>query len=277
MKTKNGGGLSVTIDFHNHVFPDSLAKRAMSALYENIDGLYTPRHDGTVSGLLKKMDETNVDVSVVLPVITKPSQLKTTNEWAADICSERIVCFGGIYPHTGDYKRDIDYVAGLGLKGLKFHAEYQEFALDDAHMLKIYDYALSKGLILIHHAGFNPGFPAPFRSSPAQFLNVVNAMRGGVIVAAHFGGHAQWDEVERVLAGSGIYLDTSMGFEYFDHAQFMRIVKKHGASKILFASDSPWSDSKQELETLRALPLPKSDVEAIAGNNAARLLFSKGY
>jgi predicted TIM-barrel fold metal-dependent hydrolase len=231
----------VIIDFHNHVFPDSLAQRAMTTLYESIEGLYKPRHDGTASGLLKQMDEAQIDVSVVLPVITKPSQLKATNEWAAELCSEKIICFGGIYPHTEDYKRDIDFVAGLGLKGLKFHAEYQGFVLDDAHMLKIYDYALSKNMILVHHAGFDPAFPAPFRTSPERFLNVANAMRGGVIVAAHFGGHDQWDEVERILAGSDIYLDTSMGFAYFDREQFLRIAKKHGAKRILFASDSPWS------------------------------------
>jgi predicted TIM-barrel fold metal-dependent hydrolase len=263
----------VTIDFHNHVFPDILAQRAMSTLYESIDGLYRPRHDGTVSGLKAKMDEAGVDISVVMPVITKQSQLKATNEWAAEICSERIICFGGIYPHTDDYRRDIDYVAGLGLKGLKFHAEYQSFALDDPHMLKIYDYALSRNLILMHHAGFDPAYPEPFRSSPERFLNVANAMRGGVIVAAHLGGHAQWDEVERVLAGSTIYLDTSMGFDYFERAQFLRITKKHGASRILFASDSPWSDPAEELKALRELPLPKEDIEAIAGNNAAKLLF----
>ena len=260
------------VDFHNHIFPDTLAQRAVSTLCGSINGLYKPTHDGTASGLLKKMDEAGVDISVVLPVITKPTQFKTMNEWAAGICSGRIVCFGGVYPHTEDYRRDIDYVAGLGLKGLKFHAEYQGFRLDDAHMLKIYDYALSKGLILTHHAGFDPAFPAPFRSSPGQFLNVANAMRGGVIIAAHFGGHGQWDEVESELAGSDIYLDTSMGFDYFDHELFTRVVKRHGAEKILFASDSPWSDPALELAELRRLPLTQSELAAITGGNAARLL-----
>jgi predicted TIM-barrel fold metal-dependent hydrolase len=275
MTKKRERGLPVTIDFHNHVFPDSLAERAISTLCESIGGLYRPTHDGTVGGLLKQMDEAGIDVSVVLPVITKPSQLKTTNEWAAGICSERIICFGGIYPHTEGYKRDIDFVAGLGLKGLKFHAEYQGFTLDDPHMLKIYDYALQKGLVLVHHAGFDPAFPAPFRSSPARFLNVAKAMRGGAIVAAHLGGHAQWDETEELLAGSGIYLDTSMGFAYYGQERFMRILRKHGAKRMLFASDSPWSSPKEELEALRSLPLPKADIEAIQGKSAAALLFQK--
>lgn len=262
----------MTIDFHTHVFPDALAEKTIRTLVSSINNAYTPVHDGTVRGLLKNMDSWNIDVSVVQPVITKQSQIKNVNEWASEICSDRIICFGGIFPHTDDYQRDIDFVVDLGLKGLKFHAEYQNFTIDDERMLKIYDYALSKGLILLHHAGFDPGFPAPYKSSPQQFAKIARAMQGGVIVAAHFGGHAQWDDVENYLAGENIYLDTSMGFEYFSHEQFLRIVNKHGTDKILFASDAPWSNSKTEIEHFKALPLSENDMNAILGGNAKRIL-----
>ncbi|MCL2766837.1 MAG: hypothetical protein FWD21_04060, partial [Peptococcaceae bacterium] len=110
------------IDFHAHVFPDDLAPRAIDVLTSEIDNLYPPVSDGTLSGLLKRMDEWSIDKSVTLPVITKQSQFIKTNEWAASIHSDRIISFGGIFPHTDDYKRDIDFVVGLGLRGLKFHA-----------------------------------------------------------------------------------------------------------------------------------------------------------
>ena len=63
-----------------------------------------------------------------------------------------------------------------------------------------------------------------------------------------------------------------MGFEYFSHEQFLRIVKKHGADKVLFASDSPWSNAKTEIEHLNALPLSESDKRMILCDNAKRLL-----
>jgi len=262
----------MVIDFHTHVFPDELAPKAIHELTDSIDNLYPPVSDGPVSGLLKNMDDWKIDVSVTQPVVTKQSQMRKVNEWAAGIRSDRLVCFGGIYPHTDDYKRDIDFVADLGLKGLKFHAEYQNFAIDDEHMLRIYDYALGKGLILLHHAGFDPGFQPPFKSSPRQFSRVAEVMRGGVIIAAHLGGHGQWDDVENCLAGSNIYLDTSMGFEYFSRDQFCRIVEKHGADKILFASDAPWSNARTEIEHLRSMPLSVDDIDAILGGNAKRIL-----
>jgi predicted TIM-barrel fold metal-dependent hydrolase len=262
----------MVIDFHTHIFPDELAQRAMKVLYEDVGGIYKPTHDGTRAGLLKTMDAGGIDISVNMPVVTKPSQTLSTNKWAASICSDRIISFGGIYPHSESSRKDIDLVVSLGLKGLKFHAEYQDFVLDDPHMLRVYDYALSQGLVIMHHGGFDPAFTDPFRSTPQMFLHVAEEMAGGVIIAAHLGGHDQWDDVENLLVGSSIYLDTSMGFQYYDHTQFLRIVKKHGAEKILFASDSPWSDVAAELQVLRSLALTEAELDLITNANARRIL-----
>lgn len=260
------------IDFHTHIFPDALAPRARKSLIENTGNLYTTVTDMTLSGLLEFMDEWNIDISVTQPVVTKQSQTVNTNEWAASTASNRIVPFGGLYPHTDDYKRDIDLITSLGLKGIKFHPEYQNFIVDDSEMLKLYDYALSKGLILLFHAGEDAGMPAPYKSSPKQFAHIIDELKGGIIVAAHFGGHAQWDDVERYLTGKNIYLDTSMGFEYFCHEQFVRIVRAHGADKVLFASDSPWSHAGYEVEALRSQPLTINEIDDILYRNALRLL-----
>jgi predicted TIM-barrel fold metal-dependent hydrolase len=260
------------IDFHTHVFPNELAPKALSKLLSNINYIYTPVTDMTVACLLSKMDLWNIGFSVVQPVITKQSQTYSLNRWAKSICCDRIIAFGGIYPHTDNYKRDIDMIADLGLKGLKFHTEYQDFVSDDAEMLKIYDYALSRGLIILFHAGEDPGMPAPYKTSPKRFLNIVRQMRGGVIIAAHLGGHAQWDEVEKYLAGEDIYLDTSMGSEYYSRNQFLRIVKTHGSDRILFATDSPWSNAAAEIEYITSLPLTEAEKRNILGLNAKRLL-----
>jgi predicted TIM-barrel fold metal-dependent hydrolase len=262
----------MTIDIHTHVFPDALAPKAIAALTASINGLYTPVHDGTVSGLLSKMDSWGIDISVVQPVVTKQSQVVKTNEWVSAVQSERIIGFGGIYPHTDNYKEDIDYVVSLGLKGLKFHAEYQDFILDSPEMLKIYDYALSKNLIILHHAGYDPAFTPPFRSNPKRFANIAKELKGGIIIAAHFGGHDQWDDVLTYLAGTGIYLDTSMGFEYFTSEQFLNIKAKHGADKILFGSDSPWSSAGTEIEHIKSLPLSDEEKFEILGGNAKKIL-----
>lgn len=261
------------IDFHTHAFPDTLAPRAIESLCKNSGYMFEPCHDGTLGGLKSNMEKFGVNMSVVQPVITKPSHTKTTNEWAAEITNGKdIISFGGIHPHTDDYKRDIDFVCSLGLKGLKFHCEYQDFRIDDPFMLKIYDYAFEKGLIILHHAGFDPAFEEPFRSSPQMFANVAKEMKGGVMIAAHFGGGRQWDDVERYLVGTNIYLDTSMGQEYYRNEQFVRIVNAHGADKILFGSDAPWSRAGYEIEKIKSSPLSDEQKEQILHKTAEKLL-----
>lgn len=262
----------MVIDFHTHAFPDAIAKRAIEGLVKSSGGLYLPCSDGTVAGLLSNTESFGVDISVLQPVITKASQTKTLNEWARSICSDKLISFGGIYPHTEDYRADIDFVCSLGLKGLKFHAEYQNFTVDSPEMLKIYDYAFEKGLIVLHHAGFDPAYQPPFRSDPKRFARIVKEMRGGTLVCAHLGGQKQWDDVERYLVGTDVYLDTSMGFGYYSAEQFLRIVENHGADKILFGSDSPWSRADEEIAAIRSLPVSDADKEKILSGNAKKLL-----
>ena len=264
----------MVIDFHTHAFPDAIHERAIASLTAASNDLLQPCHDGSLSGLQKNMATFGVDLSVVQPVITKPSQTKTLNEWAAKITAENdnIISFGGVHPHSDDWKRDIDFVCSLGLKGLKFHCEYQDFHIDDPLMLKIYDYAFSKGLIILHHAGYDPAFKPPFKSSPEMFYNVWKEMKGGVMIAAHLGGINQWDEVEEFICGTGIYIDTSMGQEYYRTEQFMRIVNTHGADKILFGSDAPWSRAGFELESIRACALTDAQKEQILCKTAQKLL-----
>ncbi|MBQ7100638.1 MAG: amidohydrolase family protein, partial [Clostridia bacterium] len=63
-----------------------------------------------------------------------------------------------------------------------------------------------------------------------------------------------------------------MGFECFPTEQFLRIVQNHGADRILFGSDSPWSNASRELEILNSLPLTAAEKQLITGGNARRLL-----
>ncbi len=260
------------IDIHTHIFPDALAAKALAVLEENCNYEYKPVTDMTATSLLERMEEWGIDVSVVQPVITKPSQFLKTNNWAQKINGEKIISFGGIYPHGENWKEELDYLVSLGLKGIKFHSEYQNFYVDDSKMLKIYDYALSKGLIILFHGGYDPAVPPPFKSNPKMFAKIADEMKGGDIIVAHLGGHDMWDDVEKYLVGKNVYLDTSMGFKYYPTDQFLRIVKTHGAKKILFGSDSPWSNAKEEINYLKKLSLSREEIDDILGNNAKKLL-----
>ena len=71
------------IDFHTHIFPDKIAVpsieflSAKSGVKNNIDG--------TAAGLAKSMEQSGVDMSVVLPVATKPKQFDSITRFACEI------------------------------------------------------------------------------------------------------------------------------------------------------------------------------------------------
>ena len=54
------------------------------------------------------------------------------------------------------------------------------------------------------------------------------------LVLAHLGGWKEWDAVEELLAGEEVYMDTAFLEDYISDEQLVRIIRKHGAGKILF-------------------------------------------
>ncbi len=263
----------MVIDFHTHIFPDKLAPKAYEVLSINAKAAgYQPIHNLTKDGLVAKMDEYGVDISVVCPVATKPTQSIKNLEWGVTINDERIISIAGLYPEKESWKQNVDTAISMGYKGIKLHPEYQNFILDDEAMFPLYEYAFGKGLFILFHAGYDPIGSEPFKSNPKKFLRLVEEFKGAKIIAAHFGGQSQWDDVETYLAGKDIYLDTSMGFKYFGKDKFLSILAKHGADKVLFGSDSPWSNTGEELDALVELPLSKDDKDKILYKNAKVLL-----
>lgn len=259
------------IDFHTHIFPDALANRAMDSLKKNAKGEYMPVHDFTCKGLISAMNNFGIDISVVMPVATKPTHSGKNMDWGLEIASDRVIPFAGLFPDD-NWKANVDRAVSLGYKGIKLHPEYQNFILDDPVMLKRYDYALNKELIILFHAGYDPIGSDPLKSNPKMFKHLLRELRGGTIIAAHLGGQQQWQEVEDELAGEDIYFDTSMGTEYYGKEQFKRILSAHGDDKILFATDSPWSDAGKEIANLNSWDIPAQSLEKIFHLNAEKLL-----
>ena len=80
------------------------------------------------------------------------------------------------------------------------------------------------------------------------------------------------EEVYDLLAGEDVYFDTSFTFDYIEDEMFLKILKKHGTDKLLFATDSPWSNSKKTADIIKGLSIPDEDKEAILAGNALRIL-----
>ena len=261
------------IDFHTHIFPDKIAQRSIQSLSE-VSGVKAAT-DGTLSGLLASMDKSGVDLSVIMPVVTKPSQFESVNAFAAKVNEQyagRLLSFGGIHPDSEDYKSELDRIKELGLPGIKLHPDYQGVMIDDVRYMKIIEYADALGMTILVHAGIDIGLPEPVHCPPDKARKVLDSLKPKKLVLAHMGGWKQWDEVYECLTGQQVYLDTAFCFDYLSQEMFLKLCDRHGIQRILFATDSPWSDASKDRKVVEALPLSMQQKEAIFSENAKRLL-----
>lgn len=261
------------IDFHTHTFPEKIAARTIQLL-ENRCG-QKAYSNGTLKGLLNQMEEGNIDISVIQPVVTKPEQFKTINETAVYVnehYGEKIISFGGIHPESANYKKELLEIKSMGLKGIKLHPDYQGTFIDDMKYLHIIDYASELGLITLVHAGVDVGIPEPVHCSPKAARVMLDQVRPEKLVLAHLGGCDLWDEVEHELVGRNVYLDTAVIYGRIQENQFLKIVKEHGIDKILFATDSPWCEQKSSVEWMKNQPLKDEELSMIFSENALKLL-----
>ncbi len=261
------------IDFHTHIFPDKIAARSIEALSQ-VSGVKAAT-DGTLNGLLASMDRSGVDLSVIMPVVTKPSQFESVNTFAAKVNEQyagRLLSFGGIHPDSEDYKAELNRIKALGLPGIKLHPDYQGVMIDDVRYMNIMEYADALGLIILVHAGIDIGLPEPVHCPPDKARKILDTIKPQKLVLAHMGGWKQWDEVYECLAGEQVYLDTAFSFDYMSQEMFMKLWEKHDKNKILFATDSPWSDARRDMAAVNALSLSVQEKEAIFSGNAKRLL-----
>ncbi len=276
----------MVIDFHNHFYPDKIAQKAIDKLSTDADIIaYT---DGTLQGLSDDIKNAGYDLGVVLPVATAPKQVEGINTRAIQVQEQfpNLISFAAMHPDYENYKDEIFRIKELGLKGIKFHPDYQETFFDDDKMLRILDEAFKNDLIVVVHAGIDIGLPNPVHTGIEQILNVLDIFkdRAQKLVLAHTGGWGLWDEVYEKIAGRNVYMDISFSLgttikksngkiqKLIEDDMLMKIVKKHGVDKILYGTDSPWGDHKMMLDKFMTLPFTKEEQDKILYQNAKKLL-----
>lgn len=278
------------IDFHVHTFPAEISEKVLMKLSKASHTKYFT--NGSRQNLLSSMNDASVTYSVNLPVMTRVDQVEKINH---TLISEReklfeqgIITFGGMHPDYTDYKAELKRLKENGIKGIKIHPAYQNTDLDDTRFLHIIDYASSLGLIVLTHAGIDIGIYDHNYASVSHILHVLDTVHPDKFVLAHMGNWACWKEVEQDLAGADVWFDTAFavgpvtqddaksGTPYIacnlSDEQFVRIVRKHGADKILFATDSPWEGQKDYIERIEKMTLSIQEKKKIFSENAVRLL-----
>lgn len=275
------------IDFHTHTFPDRIAHAAIDKLKK---ACHTPAYtDGTASCLRASMYRAGIDYSVVLPVVTNPLKTSGINDTSIELTGkDGLVYFGGIHPDTPNALVELKRIADAGIKGIKIHPVYQDAHIDDIRYLRILGKAAELGLTVVMHAGDDIGFPGRVCCSPEMTRSAVRQVGPVPLVCAHMGGWRNWQCVADNLADTSVMLDTALSFgmleqleeDYYTEEElslmsettFCQLLRAFGAQRILFGSDSPWSDQAASAAAIMKLPLTQEEKAAILGGNARRLL-----
>lgn len=275
------------IDFHTHTFPERIACAAIDKLQRA--SRCRAFSDGTAQGLRASMRRAGIDLCVSLPVATNPVKAASMNDLSLrETEKDGLLYFGAIHPDTPDAAGELARIARAGLRGVKLHPVYQDVRIDDPRMIRLLEKAGELGLIVLMHAGEDIGFPGVVRCSPEMTAQTLRQAGPVKLICAHMGGWRNWEEVIDFLGGTTVFLDTAFSLgdlsplEPGDHAgedrhmlsaqAFCRIVRAFGSKRILFGTDSPWSDQAASLAAIRALPLTQEEKDDILGNNARALL-----
>lgn len=256
------------IDFHAHIYPEKIAEKASRVIGEFYD--LPMCYNGSVQRLLESGSQINVTKYIVHSTATKPEQVESINNFIIEETKRHseFIGFGTIHPDYEDYENELSRIKKAGLKGIKLHADFQKFQMDDEKMDKIYDAAKNHGLVVLAHAG---DYRFDF-SSPKRIANVVEKHPDLKFVAAHFGGYTEWDKSEEFLVGKNVFFDTSSTLFKLPIEKAMQMIEKHGVEKFLFGTDYPMWNHKEELERFSKLSLSEEEKQMILYKNASNLL-----
>ena len=255
------------INFHSHIYPSAIAEKAT----KSIGKFYNIPMDriGTPEKLLQDSKEAGITSCVVHSVATTPKQVTTINDFIAEECSihKEFIGFGAIHPDFENPEEEINRIKALGLKGIKIHPDTQLFNVDDEKMLPIYEILSDNLPILIHCGDYRYGY-----SHPERLAKILDLFPRLTVIAAHFGGWSMPDLALEYLENRNCFLDTSSSFFCTGMKRAEELIKIYGSERILFGTDFPMWNGKEELSRFLEMDLSQKEKENILYKNAEKLL-----
>lgn len=262
-------GKYYTIDAHCHIYPEKIAKLAISHT-DNFYGVES-YNKGTLEDLLLSSEKAGIDKCIIQSVATTPKQVQSINKFISDsvnLYSDKFVGLGTIHPRSTDIEGDIEHLVELGLKGIKIHPDIQDFKVDDEGYKKAYKLCEKKGLTVLMHTGDS----RYDNSNPNRIIPILKEFKDLTVVGAHFGGWSIWEDACKELKYfDNFFVDTSSSFYYISLDTAKQIIDNYGIDKIMFATDYPMWNAKEEVDSILKLNLSEEEYIKIFSKNAEKV------
>ncbi|MBG0789605.1 MAG: amidohydrolase family protein [Desulfovibrionaceae bacterium] len=250
------------IDVHAHAFHPKIAHKVIVQL-EGHYGIH-PVGTGKADDLISRLDKAGLDKAVVLTAATSPDQVVPANNWAIGLkkSEPRFIPFGTVHPDYEHIEEELDRLEENGIKGLKFHPDFQGYRMDDESLYQVMEMIGDRFVCMFHVGDTLPPDRNP--SCPKKMAALRKAFPGPVMIAAHMGGYRHWEYVRENLSGTDVYVDCSSVMDFLDDGQLTRLFKSYDREHILFGSDYPLYDADSEIRTVtRRLGLTQSQVDGL--------------
>lgn len=257
------------IDFHTHVYPDAIARKAADNVREFYDGIGNDTIDGRVDTLLHRGKQAGITEFAVLPVAIKPERTRHINEFIVREAAAHpeFYGFGTLHADMESLMEEVDFIQNNGLRGIKIHPDYQTFAIDDPRMFPVYEQIQGQLPIVFHMGDLRYDY-----SHPARLRNVLDQFPKLQVVAAHFGGYQMRGVAREVLTDTNCLFDTSSSLMFMEPGVAEEHIRHYGADRFLYGTDYPMWDPVIEVERFFNLGLTDDEKEQIAWKTASQLL-----
>lgn len=256
------------IDTHCHIYPDKIALKAAQGIGTFYDTEMA--FDGRLDTLKAVSARAHVVHSLIFSVATTPHQVHSINTFIAQNVRQSVGRFTGLgtlHPDSADMEADILELKSLGLKGVKLHPDVQQFPIDDPRGRLICELCAKHKLPLLLHAG-------DYRydySNVNRLIPLLEDYPDLLMIGAHFGGWSVWAQAAEALHGyPNLMVDASSTFHWVSRDTAKKLISLYGADRVLFGSDFPMWDPKDEIEYLLSLGLSDDELEHIFYKNAQK-------
>ncbi len=259
------------IDFHSHVYPAAIARKAAIATCDFYD-LVSP-FTGTPKEKRALDTAAGIAQSLILPVAVLPRLVHNCNNFAAETARAdgHFIAFGTVHAADENLLAEAQRFGELGLVGVKMHPDMQKFDIDDVRLYPLYDMIQGKLPVMFHS-----GDPRSPHSHPARIKKVMEAFPRLTVIAAHLGAWSMQDVALPLLKDKeNCFVDTCSSMSHMPKERAMKYINAYGAQRVFFGSDYPVEDPVYQMQVLESLPLSEDAKEKIAHSNAERFLKEK--
>lgn len=256
------------IDSHAHIYPEAISQRAV----ENVGAFYqmNMKGSGTAENLIDMGKQAGITSFVVCSPALTANRVESINTFIHNVCKDtpELIGYGTLHADYENPEAEIARIKALGLRGVKIHPDSQQFNLDDPRMMRIYGMLESAGLPVLFHTG-------DYRydcSHPRRLVHVLHTFPKLTCIAAHFGGWSVFDLALEYLLDENCYLDMSSAFAFLGMQRAKELISLYTPRRMLFGSDFPMWDPREELEKFFSMGFSDQENEAMLSGNISEIL-----